>query len=202
VDNNKIYTLLALGDSYTIGEGVLLARTYSYQAVELLRENGYPFTAPEIVARTGWTTDELEIGIAATVLLDRYDFVTLLIGVNNQYRGRSAKEFETQFQALLQQAIQLAGGRPEHVFVLSIPDWGVSPFADGRDRKAIAREIDQFNATARSVTHRHQVAFIDITSHSRSEGLRFTDDGLHPSASQYGYWAGLLATGIARSLNA
>jgi lysophospholipase L1-like esterase len=200
VDNNKTNTFLALGDSYTIGEGVLLAESYPYQTVHQLRRQGYPFVAPEIIACTGWTTDELELAIAGTPLLPRYDFVVLLIGVNNQYRGRSLKEYASQFLELLQQAIRFAAQRPENVFVLSIPDWGVSPFADGRNRSDIAREIDQFNGTARSISDQHQVVFIDITTHSRSAGQRFTDDGLHPAAAQYGYWAGLLAAAIERML--
>jgi len=188
-NNNNIYTLLTLGDSYTIGEGVLLVETYPYQAVQLLRQQGQPFSAPEIIARTGWTTDELDNAIAGARLLPSYDFVTLLIGVNNQYGGRSPEEYATQFQTLLQHAIHFAAGRPEHVFVLSIPDWGVSPFAAGRDRSAIARQIDQFNATARHISGTHQVTFIDITPHSRSEGQLFAADGLHPAASQYSFWA-------------
>lgn len=198
--NNNKYTLLALGDSYTIGEGVLLAETYPYQAVQLLRQLDHLFTAPEIIARTGWTTDELDNALAGTRILPAYDFVTLLIGVNNQYRGRSSEEYAIQFQGLLQQAIRFAAGRPEHVFVLSIPDWGVSPFAAGRDRTAIASQIDEFNTTARHITDVHQVAYIDITPHSRSQGQLFTADGLHPAASQYSFWARQLAAAIAQRL--
>jgi lysophospholipase L1-like esterase len=201
VDNNRSYNILTLGDSYTIGEGVLLAETYPYQTVQLLRKQNYPFTAPEIIARTGWTTDELDIAIAGTRLLPFYDFVTLLIGVNNQYRGRSPEEYATQFEALLQQAILLAAGRPERVFVLSIPDWGISPFAAGKDRSAIAGQIDAFNTTARQITGARKVAFIDITAHSRSEGQPFTADGLHPAAAQYSYWAQQLAAGIVQRLS-
>ena len=199
-NNNNLYHILALGDSYTIGEGVLLAETYPYQTVQLLRRQGYAFTAPEIIARTGWTTDELDSAIAGARLLPSYDFVTLLIGVNNQYRGRSIEEYATQFQVLLQLAIHLTVGRPEHVFVLSIPDWGVSPFAAGRDRSAIAGQIDQFNTTARQITTAHQAAFIDITPHSRSEGQSFTADGLHPAATQYSFWARQLTDRITQRL--
>src|SRR5882757_985190 len=136
---------LALGDSYTIGEGVPLYDSYPYQAVQLLRKTGKSFYAPEIIARTGWTTDELAAAMARTRLLPHYDLVTLLIGVNNQYRRRDLEEYGVQFEHLLHQAIGLAGPRGS-VLVLSIPDWGVSPFAEtqGNDRKEIAIAINSF----------------------------------------------------------
>ena len=199
-NNNKTYNILTLGDSYTIGEGVLLFEGYPYQTVQILRRQGHAFSAPEIIARTGWTTDELDTAIAGVSLLPAYDLVTLLIGVNNQYRGRPVEEYASQFRALLQQAIHFASDRPENVFVLSIPDWGVSPFAAGRDRTVIARQIDEFNDTARHIAGAHRVAFIDITPHSRSEGQLFTADGLHPAASQYSFWAQQLAAAITARL--
>ena len=194
------YTLLSLGDSYTIGEGVLLPATYPYQTVQMLRRLGHSLAAPEIIARTGWTTDELADAIAGTLLLPAYDFVSLLIGVNNQYRGRSCEEYGLQFGALLDQAIAFAGGRFHGVFVLSIPDWGVSPFAADRDRIVIARQIDEFNAMARKLCEQRQVTFIDITPHSRGGDQTFTADGLHPSEEQYRFWAGQLAEKISRQL--
>jgi lysophospholipase L1-like esterase len=200
VDNNNTYNILTLGDSYTIGEGVPLFEGYPYQTVQLLRKQGYAFAAPEIVARTGWTTEELNNAIGNTRLLSSYDFVILLIGVNDQYRGRRSGEYSAGFPDLLRQAIQLAAGRMDHVFVLSIPDWGVSPFAVGRDKTAIAREIDEFNTTARRVAAEYGVAFIDITTHSRSEGRPFAPDGLHPAGQQYRFWAELLAAAIAQRL--
>ena len=184
-----MHTFLALGDSYTIGEGVLLAETYPCQAVQLLREKGLPFTAPEIIARTGWTTDELHSAIAGTRLLPAYDLVTMLIGVNNQYRGRSTEEYMAQFESLLLQAIGFSAGRPGRVFVLSIPDWGVSPFSADRDRSAIGSQIDAFNGAAARIARQHQVAFIDITTHARMQGQPFAADGLHPAGEQYRYWA-------------
>ncbi|MDO6434578.1 GDSL-type esterase/lipase family protein [Flavitalea sp. BT771] len=195
-----MYTFLALGDSYTIGEGVLLNETYPYQAVRLLRGKGLPFTAPEIIARTGWTTDELNNAIAGSRLLPAYDFVTLLVGVNNQYRGRSCEEYKVQFQSLLQQAIAFAGGRPDRVFILSIPDWGVAPFAADRDRDTIARQIDAFNAAAKESAARQKVAFIDITSHGRMQGQPFAADGLHPAGGQYRFWAEELVEQITRQV--
>src|SRR5690349_12637420 len=136
------FTYLALGDSYTIGESVPIYESFPYQTVQLLRRAGHNFHAAEIVAKTGWTTDELFNNITHTKLQSPYDFVSLLIGVNNQYRGRPVDEYKTQFNELLQQAISFAGNKPSHVIVLSIPDWGATPFAAGRDTKKIADEID------------------------------------------------------------
>lgn len=132
------YTYLALGDSYTIGEQVLLSQSFPYQTIQMLRlkapENKF-FTAPEIIAKTGWTTDELLTAIEQTLFLKKYDKVSLLIGVNNQYRGRTIEEFKLEFTKLLQKAIVFAGNISKNVFVLSIPDWGATVFAEGRDRK-------------------------------------------------------------------
>src|SRR5689334_17821355 len=133
----KTYSYLALGDSYTIGESVPVQDCFSSQTVKLLNGQGLNFADPTIVAKTGWTTDELESAIQKANLQTHYDFVSLLIGVNNQYRGRSVEEYAGQFEELLKQSIAFTGN-PEHVFVLSIPDWGVTPFAEGRDRAFIA----------------------------------------------------------------
>jgi lysophospholipase L1-like esterase len=198
-----MYSLLSLGDSYTIGEGVPLYDSFPYQTVQLLRRTGRPFRAPEIIARTGWTTDELSAGTDRFQLLPPYTVVTLLIGVNNQYRGRTVGEYAHQFEQNLSQAIRLAD-TPSRVFVLSIPDWGVSPFAaeNGRDHLRIALEIDNFNAIAREITIRHHLPFIDITAHGRrmTSAAAFTADGLHPAAATYRHWAQLLAEAITATL--
>lgn len=197
-----MHSILFLGDSYTIGEGLPLAAGYPYQTVQLLRRAGYPFAAPEIIARTGWTTDELMTAIRDTTLLPSYSFVSLLIGVNNQYRGRTSREYAMQFTELLQKALQLTGS-PACVFVLSIPDWGVSPFAQGRDRQQIAQAIDEFNTTAFNIVRNAGAAIIDITAHSRTTGAKadaYTEDGLHPARTTYAYWARQLADRI-RSVN-
>jgi lysophospholipase L1-like esterase len=199
-----MYSLLSLGDSYTIGEGVPLYDGFPYQTVQLLRRAGHSFHAPEIIARTGWTTDELSAGINRFQLQPPYTVVTLLIGVNNQYRGRTVGEYALQFEQNLTQAIQLAG-TPLRVSVLSIPDWGIAPFAaeNGHDSRRIALEIDNFNATAREITVRHRLSFIDITAHGRITGASataFAADGLHPSAATYRHWAQLLAKAIAPTL--
>jgi len=195
---------LALGDSYTIGESVPEAGRWPVQLAAALRERGVPLAAPRIIATTGWTTDELSAAMDAAEPLGQWDFVSLLIGVNNQYRGRPLDEYRLQFAALLERAIALAGGRPGRVLVLSIPDWGVTPFGQGsgRDTARIAAELDAYNAAAAAECAARGVAFVDITPASRSPGDqpdRIADDGLHPSALAYADWTGL-ALPVAQSL--
>jgi lysophospholipase L1-like esterase len=191
--NTECLTYLALGDSYTIGEGVPIHESFPYQMVQRLRGRGLPFCAPEIVAKTGWTTDELKAGIDRTRFLNgRYDLVTLLIGVNNQYRGRSPEAYAAEFESLLKEAVMRAGGDRSHVFVISIPDWGVTPFAEGRDRRKIAAEIDAFNAANRKITEANGITYVDITPGSRladKDPTLLASDRLHPSGKEYGRWA-------------
>ncbi len=186
-------SFLALGDSYTIGEGVEPALRWPVQMAAALRESGLALADPQIIATTGWTTDELDAGIDAAAPQGPFALVTLLIGVNNQYRGRSVHEYRDQFDALLQRALGFAGGKARRVIVLSIPDWGVTPFAiaSGRDRMQIAHELDAYNAAAAAVCARHEVAFVDITDLSREYGgetVMLAEDGLHPSAAMYALW--------------
>ena len=141
-----MYTYLALGDSYTIGELVPMHDNFPHQAVRLLRKQHIEVADPVIIATTGWTTDELAASIREHNLKETFSFVTLLIGVNNQYRGRSIENYQQEFLQLLNQAIAFAGDKPGNVIVLSIPDWGVTPFAEDRDRQKIANEIDRYNA--------------------------------------------------------
>ena len=185
---------LALGDSYTIGEGVAEAGRWPVQLASTLRSEGIALGEPRIIATTGWTTDELSAAIDAAQPLGRFDFVSLAIGVNNQYRGRDVGEYREQFAALLERAIGFAGGRADRVLVLSIPDWGVTPFAvaQGRDVAQIAAQLDAYNATAAEVCARRGVAFVDITAVSRERGaepVMLADDALHPSAAMYTQWA-------------
>ena len=197
------FSYLALGDSYTIGEGVPLYQSYPYQAVQLLRSWGQGFHAPEIVAKSGWTTSELSFRIDHTILNTVYDFVSLLIGVNNQYRGMSSNLYAIEFEQLLTKAIAFAGGKATAVFVLSIPDWSLTPFANGRDTAKIAGEIAVFNDINRSLSEKYGTHYIDITSGSpeTSDDLSFiTEDGLHPSAKAYERWAGMLADAIIKAL--
>ena len=194
--------LLALGDSYTIGESVAPEARWPEQWAAAMAAAGHGIERPvRVIAQTGWTTDELAAEIARQMPLGQWDLVSLLVGVNNQYRGRPLDGYRSQFDALLETAIELAGGRPDHVQVLSIPDWGQTPFgaASGRDLAAVTREIDAFNAAGRDVCDRHAVAFLDITGLTRARSrdpAMHAADGLHPSAAMYRLWAeALLCTG-------
>lgn len=184
---------LALGDSYTIGESLPEAGRWPMQLAAALRERGVAITDPRIIAATSWTTDELSAAMDAAEPLGQWDFVSLLIGVNNQYRGRSVADYARDFAALLDRAVALAGGRPGRVLVLSIPDWGVTAFglASGRDTAAIASELDACNAAAAALCAHRGAAFVDITPTSRAPGAGVADDGLHPSADQYSQWTAL-----------
>jgi len=203
----KNYCYLALGDSYTIGEQVLPGDNFPNQTVNLLNKNiggGYKFIDPEIIATTGWTTDELNAAIDAANISKTYDIVSLLIGVNNQYRGRPVNNFEIEFEQLLRRAIGFANNNPSHVFVLSIPDWGVTPFAEGRDRRTIAAEIDAYNDVCKSIAKKFQTNYIDITAAQRVDGNKeafLAEDQLHPSGKEYQKWTMQLAARVKNVFN-
>ena len=184
---------LALGDSYTIGEGAEPAARWPAQLAALSRKGGgRPGLAdPEIIAQTGWTTAELQAAIAASGNERRdYGLVSLLIGVNNQYRGLPVADYQAEFGALLATAGAFAGGNRGWVVVLSIPDWGPTPFAHDRDRAQIGREINEFNAVAQAECARAGVAFVDITDLTRAAGAGdFTADGLHYTGPHMARWA-------------
>lgn len=179
---------LALGDSYTIGESVAEAERFPVQLAHELR-----LGEPTIIAKTGWTTDELGHALDTVRLAGPFDLVTLLIGVNNQYRGRDAEEYRGEFADLLQRAIGFAGGDAKKVVVVSIPDWGVTPFAEGRDRAKIGAEIDRYNAINREEANRAGARYVDITAVSRgNDPALVAGDGLHPSGKQYSEWVRLI----------
>jgi len=187
---------LALGDSYTIGESVPPEGRWPVQLAALLNARGIPIEAPEIIAKTGWTTGELAAAIQRANPQPPYALVSLLMGVNNQYRGGSQETYRQEFAALLQQAIDFAGGDPNHVIVLSIPDWGVTPFASrdprGRTPAQISVEIAAFNAINREETTRAGAHYVDITpiSEGASDDLTLlAPDQLHPSGKMYALWA-------------
>ncbi len=185
------FRYLALGDSYTIGEGVAEGERWPVQLAARLRADGVPLAPPRIIATTGWTTDELSAAMDAAEPLGEWDLVSLLIGVNNQYRGRPVADFEGEFTRLLERAVRLAGGRSDRVVVLAIPDWGVTPFAEGRDRPRIAAELDAYNAAKRRLCEARGVAFVDIAPVSRRLGAdpaMLAEDGLHPGAGLYREW--------------
>ena len=199
-------TFLALGDSYTIGEGVAVAERWPTQLAGLLHALGSALDTPEIVARTGWTTDELAAAMDAHTFKPPYALVTLLIGVNNQYRGRDLENYRVEFRRLLERAIALASDRPQRVIVVSIPDWGVTRFghASGRDVTQIARAIDAYNAANAQIAKMLQVRYVDVTAVSRDGGSStgaLVADGLHPSAAMYRRWAELMLPAAQNALS-
>jgi lysophospholipase L1-like esterase len=202
--NSKL-TYLALGDSYTIGEAVQQQESFPFQLVTQLNAGGNKFSSPKIIAKTGWTTAELQQGIKiAQNVAEHYDFVTLLIGVNNQYRGGSINEYRKAFKELLQTAIAFANGNKKRVFVISIPDWGITAFgkASGRDTKAIAKEIDEFNAVNKEEAELLGISYTDITPASRdaaTDTSLIASDGLHPAGKMYSVWTAALAPKILAS---
>lgn len=185
---------LALGDSYTIGEGVDASGRWPQQLAAALRADGIAIGDPEIVAVTGWSTEELDAGIDAAAPAGHYDLVSLLIGVNDQYRGRPAAPYRDALRGLLARAVQFAGGHPKRVVLVAIPDWGVTAFGrdSGRDTTAIARELDAYNAIGADEAARAGVHWVDIAAEARACGANhamLAADGLHPSAAQYERWA-------------
>ena len=185
--------VLALGDSYTIGESVEAADRWPFQLAKLLESQQIQCDTPDILAKTGWTTDELLSSIKDYKFQERYDLVTLLIGVNNQYRGRDVEQYRLELRELIQIAIAKAGNEPDRVILVSIPDWGVTPFAKGRDRGKIAGEIDAYNAVKKQEAEKAKVHYVDITDITRDiDGEKATliaNDGLHPAAKMYALWA-------------
>ena len=190
---------LALGDSYTIGESVLEAERWPNQLAELVKsspqfDESKGSIEVTIIARTGWTTDELWEGMQDVKIDPPYEVVSLLIGVNNQYRGRDVEEYREGFIFLLHKAIEYAGGDPNRVIVLSIPDWGVTPFAGNRDSNKIAVEINQFNAVNEEESKKAGAHYVNVTRSSReavTDSSLIASDGLHPSGKMYSEWAKL-----------
>ena len=194
---------LALGDSYTIGESVLESERWPIQLVNKLKDKNTDIDVT-ILAKTGWTTDELLKAIKDSTLSESYDLVSLLIGVNNQYRGRSTENFREEFIALLNTALAFAGNNPAKVFVVSIPDWGVTPFALDRNKDQIAGEIDQFNQICKEECLKNYVLFIDITDISRNvykDKMLVAEDGLHPSGKMYGQWVDRMVPQIIKMIS-
>lgn len=187
---------LALGDSYTIGEAVSEPKRWPVQLRDSLLAQGINMESPRIIARTGWTTDELMRAVDGTSdLRDTFELVSLLIGVNNQYRGYDTVRYEREFPRLLQKALDFAGGDTSRVIVLSIPDYGATPFGNGADREKISRELDWYNAYAQEQAEENGVTFFDITPISREARDKpdlVARDGLHPSGLMYTRWVELI----------
>jgi lysophospholipase L1-like esterase len=195
---------LALGDSYTIGESVGREDRYPIQAVQMLRADHQACGDPEIIATTGWTTADLLKALPNKTSPASYAVVTLLIGVNNQYQGLSRSAYRDEFTSLLERSIQLAGNKPSHVIVLSIPDYSATPFARGGNMARIAAEIDSFNASNLEVSGKFHVHYLDITAESRKaagDPSLIAVDGLHFSGKEYAIWAGMMEPEMKRILN-
>lgn len=188
-------SFLALGDSYTIGQSVEESERWPVQLANQLTDRGIDMGAPKIIATTGWRTDQLKDAIAAdNELEEQYDLVSLLIGVNNQFQGRTVESFAPEFEELLQTAIRLAGTK-DKVIVLSIPDYGVTPFGMSRGEERIARELDEYNRVSREICDRYEVQYFDITPISReakTDADLIASDKLHPSGKMYGQWVDLI----------
>jgi lysophospholipase L1-like esterase len=184
--------ILSLGDSYTIGEGVPYLQSFPHQIANSLAKKNHQVDALTILATTGFTTDELIGPMETQIKKYDYDWVTLLIGVNNQYRDRSVAEFDIHFQYLINRAIHFASGNPANVIVLSIPDWGLTPFNTERDKAAISSDIDAYNAVKKKYAQQLGAHYIDITESTRTNATDadfLAMDGLHPSGKEYAIWA-------------
>lgn len=185
-------SFLALGDSYTEGTSELQRNGWPTQLVSILNKKKIPVTPPKIVAKAGWTTTDLIRQINSENLNSNYKLVSLLIGVNNQYQSLPLDTFKTEFPALLETAIQLANNNPDNVFVLSIPDWSVTPFARFKDKEKITGELETYNSIIEDVTNQYDVQFIEITNLSKKAAFNrslIASDSLHPSGKMYKTWA-------------
>ncbi len=203
VANTNTLHYLALGDSYTIGQSVDLAQSFPFQLKTSLGMQGYVVADPKIIAVTGWTTTDLINAITQASLAQKYDIVTLLIGVNNQYQGKSQTQYRTEFIQLLNTAIAFANGNKQRVFVLSIPDYSVTPFASSSDKAKIASDIDQFNAINLYESTNAGVNYLNITDISRqatTDPSLIAIDYLHPSAKMYSLWVARLAPLVIKNL--
>ena len=202
INNGPLKKWLALGDSYTIGQGVNAAERFPAQTANILQQSGINMATPTYIATTGWTTTNLSNAIQ-TQNPGTYDVVSLLIGVNDQYQTHDTTGYRQLFTNLLEKAIQLANGKRNHVFVLSIPDYSVTPFAGGSDTARIRKELDWFNAINKSVTDAYNCPYLDITTLTRealTDRSLLAADGLHPSGKEYKLWADRLAPMMARVL--
>lgn len=196
---------LALGDSYTIGEAVPQAESFPFQLVDQLKERELDVEPPVVIAKTGWTTSELQAAIKSEVLEREFDFVTLLIGVNNQYRKEPLEVYREEFRALLNTAVGFAAHGASRVFVIAIPDWGVTPFGlqSGRGMELIAEEIDAFNAVNKAETLLSGISYTDIAADSRlafSDSGLIAEDGLHPTGRMYRDWAQKVSNSVYSAL--
>lgn len=204
MDSTTLIKYLALGDSYTIGEGISTEGSYPIQLSQSLEDFNIEVEETKIIAKTGWTTDELKTDILKRNLTSDWDLVSLLIGVNNQYRGRSQEQFRIEFEELLSMSIQFARGDTARVFVLSIPDYGVTPFGQNSNTTGrISREIDEFNKIKMEICLEYNIKYFDITEISRlakDDPTLLASDRLHPSAAMYKLWVEKIVEEISKKV--
>lgn len=188
---------LCLGDSYTIGEGVAPDERWPELVARALS-----LPSPRVLATTGWTVRELLDAMDTTGLWparERYPAVTLLIGVNDQYRGHAPDATLADHREAFARAVRLAGDDPARVVAIAIPDWGVTPFAADRDRARIARELDALNAAQRAHVRAQGAHWVDVAELSRAHGdapAYLAADGLHPGPRAYAVWAERIAPAV------
>lgn len=198
-------TYLALGDSYTIGEGLEIEKSWPYQLVNLLKDQGFDFENPTIIAKTGWRTDELKRAMRKQLDKDdKFDMVSLLIGVNNQYQEKPYGKYKREFKKLLKKAISLSKNDNAGVFVVSIPDYGVTPFAKEKEKTHATEDLKEYNSYAEQICEKYKVTFYDITARSaelgKSEDM-LIEDMLHPNAKQYRSWIDVFFPQLIKQLN-
>jgi lysophospholipase L1-like esterase len=203
-EHPEIKTYLALGDSYTLGEAVIPGGSFPFQLADKLRAGGVKVGLPHVIASTGWTTINLLAALKEEPLEEKYDFVTVLIGVNNQYVKRSLTEYRIHFVEILNKAISHSRGGRATVYVLSIPDWTVTPFGKLKNTKLESASVDVYNTVNREESKNASVHYIDITAASRiadSDDSYTSIDGLHPSYKMYKEWADKLYPLVKKELN-
>ena len=197
------FSYLALGDSYTIGEGVGVEQSWPVQLVQRLNERGHKVAPPKIVAKTGWTTRNLITNFESEIDVHRdFHLVSILIGVNNQYQKRSLSEFEVELREIFRKAVTQSKLREKGVFALSIPDYSVTPFG-ASNADTIAVQIDRFNEVVRRVAQENNVVYYDITPISREAAVDrnlIAGDSLHPSALMYRRWVDSVIDGVEEKL--
>jgi lysophospholipase L1-like esterase len=197
-DKTRPMKFLALGDSYTIGESVAEAQRWPVLLVKELNKRGKNFSKPKIIATTGWRTDDLKNAIMKENPAKDYDLVSLLIGVNNQYQGKSVESYTPEFEELLNMAIAFAGGDKSKVFVVSIPDYGFTPFGKEKQEK-ITRELNEYNRVNKAIAEKYGIKYFNITDVSRKgfdDPELVASDGLHPSGKMYAQWVEIILSGL------